>query len=87
MSDFTDSLKDDDEFKTTVLEMFDRAKNLHSCAETEFEQAYHQGEKDAIRRILAILTGMNVDLLGNSSVVAYKLRGDIPLDNGTFIKH
>lgn len=88
MSDFTDSLKgeDDSELKTFVLELFDRVNDLHSSADTEFEKAYHQGEKDALRRVLAVMTGFDVDMVIPSSVIAYKLRGEIPLDNGEFIK-
>lgn len=88
MSDFTDSLRNenDDEIKVFVLELFDRVNDDHSKAKTEFEQAYHQGEKDSLRRVLAFMTGRDVDLIIPSSVIAYKLRGDIPLDSGEFIK-
>ena len=88
MSDFTDSLRDenDDEIKSFVLELFDRVNELHSNATTEFEQAYHQGEKDSLRRVLAFITGRDVDLISSSSIVAYKLRGNLPLDDGTIIE-
>ena len=87
MSDFTDSLRseNDDEVKEFVLDLFDRVNKLHSESETEFEQAYHQGEKDALRRVLAIITGRETDLVIPSSIVAYKLRGEIPLDDGTIL--
>jgi hypothetical protein len=88
MSDFTDSLRgeDDTELKTFVLELFDRVNDLHSSATSEFAKAYHQGEKDSLRRVLAIMTGRDVDTIIPSSVVSNKLRGVIPLDNGEFIK-
>lgn len=87
MSDFTDSLRDenDDEIKVFVLELFDRVNKAHSEAKTELEEFYHQGEKDALRRVLAAITGRDVDLIIPSSVVAHKLRGDIRLDNGKLI--
>lgn len=90
MSDFTDSLRslnpeEDSELKNFVLELFDRVNENHSDAKTEMEEAYHQGEKDALRRVLAFMTGSNIDMVIPSSVIAYKLRGDIPLDSGKFI--
>jgi hypothetical protein len=90
MSDFTDSLRsfnpeDDSEIKNFVLELFDRVNELHSESKTELEEAYHQGEKDALRRVLAVMTSSDVDRVIPTSVIAYKLRGDIPLDNGKFI--
>ncbi len=91
MSDFTDSLRslnpeDDSEFKNFVLELFDRVNQAHSEAKTELEEFYHQGEKDALRRVLAVMTNSDIDMIIPSSVVAHKLRGDIRLDNGKFIK-
>ena len=87
MSDFTDSLRneDDDEIRNFVLELFDRVEKLHSEAKTEVEKFYHQGEKDALRRVLTIITGRDVDLIIPSSVIAHKLRGEIPLDDGSFV--
>lgn len=87
MSDFTMSLRsdDDDDVKIFVLDLFDRVNDMHSEAKTEIEQAYHQGEKDALRRVLAVITGRNVDMVIPSSVIAHKLRGDIPLDDGSII--
>lgn len=89
MSDFTDSLRseDDDDLKRFVLELFDRVDDLHEDAKTEFEQAYHQGEKDSLRRVLAFITGRDVDMIIPTSVVAHKLRGTIPLDDGTYIEN
>jgi len=88
MSDFTDSLRreDDSDLKQFVLELFDRVDKLHDGSKTEIEEAYHQGEKDALRRVLAVMTGSDVDRINSSSVIAYKLRGDIPLDDGSFLK-
>jgi len=88
MSDFTMSLSEegDDEVKRFVLALFDRVNDLHSSAETELEQAYHQGEKDALRRVLAVMTGRDIDMVIPTSVIAYKLRGEIPLDDGSVIK-
>ena len=85
MSDFTDSLRDenDDELKKFVLELFDRVDSLHDNSKTEIEQAYHQGEKDALRRVLAVMTGRDVDLIIPTSIIAHKLRGDLPLEDGT----
>lgn len=79
MSDFTDSLRneDDSEIKSFVLELFDRVDDLHDNAKTELEQAYHQGEKDALRRVLTMMTGRDVDLIIPTSVIAYKMRGEI----------
>jgi hypothetical protein len=79
MSDFTDSLRneDDSEIKSFILELFDRVDDLHEKSKTEFEKAYHQGEKDALRRVLAIMTGRDIDLIIPTSVVAHKLRGEI----------
>lgn len=87
MSDFTDSLRaeDDSELKRFVLELFDRVDELHDSSRHEIEKAYYQGEKDALRKVLAIMTGSDVDRIGASSVITYKLRGDIPLDDGSFI--
>ncbi len=88
MSDFTDSLRneDDDEIKSFVLELFDRVDALHEESTTEFERAYHQGEKDALRRVLAIMTGRDVDMIIPTSVIAHKLRGELPLEDGTVLK-
>lgn len=88
MSDWTDSLRsdEDDEVKTFVLELFDSVDSLHGKAETEIEQAYHQGEKDALRRVLTIITGRDCDSIAAGSVINYKLRGVIPLESGEFIK-
>lgn len=89
MSDFTDSLREDtdDELKNFVLEMFDKVEKLHSESTTEIEQSYHQGEKDALRRVLAIMTGRwNIIDIIPSSVIAHKLRGDISLDTGRNIQ-
>ena len=87
MSDFTDSLRgeDDSDLKSFVLELFDRVEAEHSSATTELEQFYHQGEKDALRRVLAMMTGHDVDRISGGSVVAYKLRGEIPTDDGSFL--
>lgn len=89
MSDFTDSLRseDDDQVKTFILELFDRVNELHEDSKTEIEKAYHQGEKDALRRVLAVITGFDVDRIIPSSIIAYKLRGDIPLDDGTILEN
>lgn len=88
MSDFTDSLRseDDSDIKKFVLEMFDRVDSLHERSEHEFEQAYYQGKKDALRIVLAQICNNDVDTISGSSIVAYKLRGDLPLDDGTYIK-
>ena len=87
MSDFTDSLRqdNDDEVKKFVLELFDRVDDLHENSKAEIEQAYHQGEKDALRRVLAFITGHDVDIINGSSVIAYKLRGELPLDDGSLL--
>lgn len=88
MSGFIDSLRteEDGELENFVYELFERVESLHDEAKTEIEQAYHQGEKDALRRVMAFMKNSDIDLIIGSSVIAYKLRGDIPLDDGTFIK-
>ncbi len=88
MSDFTDSLRneDDGDVKSFVLELFDRVDVLHEESTTEFERAYHQGEKDALRRVLTIMTGHDVDMIIPTSVIAHKLRGELPLEDGTILK-
>lgn len=79
MSDFTDSLRRDGDgyLEKFILELFDRVDKEHDEAKVEIQQAYHQGEKDALRRVIAMMTGSNVDMINGSSVIAHMLRGEI----------
>jgi hypothetical protein len=79
MSDFTDSMRreTDGYLEKFIFELFDRVDDEHDKAKLELHRAYHQGEKDALRRVIAMMTGSNVDVINGTSVIAHVLRGEV----------
>lgn len=93
MSDFVDSLRilheeriQADPVLGFVLELLERAENSHSETDVEVESFYFQGRKDVARSIAAFILNDDFDMASASSVVHYKLRGDLPLDDGTVLE-
>lgn len=80
MSNFTDSLRndEDDEFKTFLLDVLSNAEAKHAKAEKEDEINYWQGRKDGLRIVLACyLNSPEIADLIKTTVYAYHHNYDV----------